>query len=371
MNAPLTVAENSRLDRLTILRTPKGKPALKIVPLEDVCCTEDWEKAHIIKGVLSWNETSAWIAPPGGMKSALMASAAIHVSLGKDWFGKRSKCAVGVVYFALERADLVKRRLAAHRKRLGMVEDDPIPIVIISGMLDLMNPATVPIVVEAVQRAEEYFESWKNDVNCAGLLIFDTFAKLIAAGGGDENSAKDQGRVFANIQRIKDALSGPHVALIGHTGKDESRGARGSNAIYGDVDMMVEINGSGDIRTATVTKANDAPEGPLFSFKSEIHEFGTDEDGDPITVNIVSSEGVVPDVHRTSREPKLTANQGTFYRILYDAGGDGLTLEEWNAKAREVGIGGSRKAALYDLRKALEDKKMVREYGGRWKVNHD
>jgi hypothetical protein len=47
-------------------------------------------------------------------------------------------------------------------------------------------------------------------------------------------------------------------------------GARGSNAILGDVDVMVEISGD-IIRTATVTKANDMPEGPLFSFKSDIH----------------------------------------------------------------------------------------------------
>jgi hypothetical protein len=29
-------------------------------------------------------------------------------------------------------------------------------------------------------------------------VIIDTFAKLIAAAAGDENSAKDQGAVFAN-----------------------------------------------------------------------------------------------------------------------------------------------------------------------------
>src|SRR5260370_5095335 len=138
-----------------------------------------------------------------------------------------------------------------------------------------------------------------------GLVIIDTFAKLIAAGGGDENSAKDQGAVFDNVQRVKNATD-THVALIGHTGKDESRGARGSNAILGDVDLMVTI--SGDlIRTATVTKANDAPEGPLFSFKSEVHEFGTDEDGDPITVNVVSSEAVDASqsvTHRGGKWPK-------------------------------------------------------------------
>ena len=60
-------------------------------------------KRHLIKGVFARGETSAWIAPPGGMKSALMASAAIAVASGTDWFGKRNKEACGVVYFALER----------------------------------------------------------------------------------------------------------------------------------------------------------------------------------------------------------------------------------------------------------------------------
>ncbi|MCA6112488.1 AAA family ATPase [Bradyrhizobium sp. CNPSo 4026] len=186
----------------------------------------------------------------------------------------------------------------------------------------------------------------------AGILVFDTFAKLIAAGGGDENSAKDQGRVFANIHRIKDELGGPHVALIGHTGKDESKGARGSNAIYGDVDMMVEIAGN-EVKTATVTKANDAPEGQLFSFKSEVFEFGHDEDGDPITVNVVTeAEG---GQSAQPAEPRLSTNQRVMLRLLHEAGASGLSTEEWGEKAREVGITSKQRA--YELRMALKDSK--------------
>ncbi|WP_027568459.1 hypothetical protein [Bradyrhizobium sp. URHA0013] len=101
-----------------------------------------------------------------------------------------------------------------------------------------------------------------------------------------------------------------------------------------------------------------------------MHEFGTDEDGDPITVNIVSPSEVSAQSEPKSREPKLSPDQRTFYRILHDAGPAGMDLEDWNEKARQVGIGANRKAKLYDLRKALEDKCMVREYGGRWNVNH-
>src|SRR4029079_2934465 len=128
-----------------------------------------------------------------------------------------------------------------------------------------------------------------------------------------------------------------HVALIGHTGKDETRGARGSNALLGDVDVMVTIGGD-EIKTATVTKANDAPEGVLFSFKSEVHDFGADEDGDPITVNIVStaecSSSPAP-----PREPKVSPNQRLLFRLLHEAGDVGLTTDEWNEQARALDIG--------------------------------
>jgi len=171
--------------------------------------------------------------------------------------------------------------------------------------------------------------------------------------------------VFANVQRVKNN-AGVHVALIGHTGKDESRGARGSNALLGDVDVMVTIGGE-EIKTATVTKANDAPEGQLFSFKSEVHDFGSDEDGDPITVNIVSSEEVSAKSAET-RGPRLTESQEAMLRLLRDAGPQGLTGEDWNAKARESGIGINRRSTLVNLKGQLKDKGLVREYNGIWHV---
>lgn len=238
-------------------------------------------KRWLIKGIFARGETSAWIAPPGALKSALLTWAAICVGAGHDWHGYKNKGAAGVVYFAIERSDLVKRRLRAHRQRLGLAGT---PICVSSDTIDLAHPEAFKKVIDTIRTAETILGTE------IGLVIVDTFAKLIAAAGGDENSAKDQGAVFANIQRVKNR-TGVHVALIGHTGKDESRGARGSNALLGDVDVMVSISGD-EIKTVSITKANDVPEGVLFCFKSEVHSLGTDEDGDPITVNIVSSEKV-------------------------------------------------------------------------------
>lgn len=332
--------------------TMRGYPLVTFDEMEADQPSKNW----LIKGILARGETSAWIAPPGAMKSALLAEASICVGAGLDWHGYRNKGAAGVLYFAIERSDLVKRRLRAHRARLGLAGT---PICVSSATIDLTHPDAFKKVIDTIRDAKSILGQE------IGLVIIDTFAKLIAAAGGDENSAKDQGAVFGNVQRVKNA-TGVHVALIGHTGKDESRGARGSNALLGDVDVMITIAGE-ETKTATISKANDAPEGPLFSFKSEVHEFGTDEDGDPITVNIVEAADTPAPA---SRSAKLSANQQTFFRILHDAGDAGLTLEEWNNEAKAVGLGANRKATLHDLRKALEDRSMVREYGGRWKVNH-
>ncbi len=321
-------------------------------------------KRWLVKNIFARGETSAWIAPPGAMKSALMADAAVAVAGGLDWHGYRNKGAAGVVYFAIERADLVEKRLLAHGQRQQFAS---LPIVVAGGIFELTKPGTFKGVVDTIRNAEECLDM------SIGLAIFDTHSKLIAAGGGDENSAKDQNAIFANMQHIKNATD-VHLALVGHTGKDETRGARGSNALLGDVDLMVTIDSAGEIRTARVTKANDAPEGPLFSFKSEIHEFELDEDGDPNTVNIVSAEEVsFQSETKSSRGPKLSEPQEVMLRILRDAGAVGLSVDEWNAKAREAGIGitrtgADRRSKLVNVRGQLKDRDLIREYNGIWHV---
>ncbi|MFB6449056.1 AAA family ATPase [Bradyrhizobium tunisiense] len=359
------VLENSRLDRLAIEADRKAGrfTALPVSKLTSTPVRKRW----LVKGIIAAGETSAWIAPPGGMKSALMAELAFCVANAEPWHDRKVDGIHCVIYFALERGDLVKRRLRAHIERAKLSEDDvaEMPIFLVAETVDLMAPEAVTKVLRTIEHIrQEYYSA------DPGLLIFDTFAKLVAAGGGDEDKAKDQGKVFANVQRIKDAIGhgGPHVALVGHTGKDESRGSRGSNAILGDADVMVTISGDA-IKTATVTKANDMPEGPLFSFSSATHDFGTDQDGDPITVNVVSSEDISVQIAPKS-EKRLNETQEAMYRLLRDAGLTGLSTEDWNVKAREIGIGVKRRATLHNVRSQLCDKGLVREYAGIWRANN-
>jgi hypothetical protein len=351
----MSPTENNILDIQIRQRDRQQSRGFKF-KLFDEMALEPVAKRWLIKGILARGETSAWIAPPGGMKSALLAQASICVAGGLEWLGKRNKGVAGVVYFALERSDLVERRMKAHRLKLGLQR---LPIAVVPVTFDLMRPDSVNRVIETIQAVEQ-----ETGVG-TGLVIFDTFAKLIAAGGGDENQARDQGAVFANVQRIKNRFDA-HFAIIGHTGKNVDLGARGSNAILGDVDVMVTISGD-TIRTATVTKANDGPEGTLFSFESEVFEFERDEDGDPVTVNIVSSE-IVSAQPAKPGEPRLSVNQRAMFRLLHNAGSAGLGVEEWNEQARALDIGVKRKAILWECRENLKAKGLVREYHGQWTV---
>jgi hypothetical protein len=234
-------------------------------------------KKWLIKGLIASGETSSWIGPPACGKSALMTCLSVHCARMVDWLGHRAKKKSGVLILALERADLYCRRLAVYRKRDQL---SGLPIAVVSFVLDLLDPKCAAIMIEIVHEAERRLGQK------VGLLIIDTYNKGIAAGGGDEDKAKDQNRVAANLRNVHQQID-VHIGLVGHTGKDETRGARGSNAHLGDVDVMVQISGDGPIKTAKVRKANDQPERDIATFQLVPFALGKDEDGDPIDVAIV------------------------------------------------------------------------------------
>jgi AAA domain len=317
-------------------------------------------KPWLIKNVIARGETSSWIAPPGKGKSALLTDIGVHVAAGRDWRNYRSKGRAGVIYFALERADLVRRRLIAHKRRDNLVS---LPVAVVSQVIDLMHRSCVETIRATVVEAEQRF-------GCgAGLVIFDTYSKGIAAGGGDEDKARDQNIVQANLRRLFDRGCNVHIAGVGHTGKDESRGERGSNARVADIDLQSQITGD-EIKIATTIKANDQPEQVLTSFKLEPFDFEPDEDGEPFRTYILAPELFADRAASPIDNPRLSKNQRTLFDLLYSAGANGLPLASWNDKARDVGIGVTRKADLYDIRSALLSKRLVREYADRWYVNH-
>jgi hypothetical protein len=341
----------------TIDGRKKNPNALKLTFFDEL--TEVKPKPWIIKNVIARGETSSWIAPPGKGKSSVLVDVAVHQAGNNNWRGYRTKDSFGTVFFALERADLTKRRLLAHRLR----DDLPVlPIAVAGQVIDLMNRSCVDIILHTIWEAEQRFGRE------AGLAVIDTYSKGIAAGGGDEDKARDQNIALANLRRVLDRIN-IHIASIGHTGKDERRGERGSNARRADVDAVFQITGD-RVKTITTSKGNDQAEGVVTSFQLEPFDFGPDEDGDPIQTFIVSKE-----IYTGTGKPTspLSDRQELALRALVEValshgrdppaeyrlpqGIKVITAEQWRAEVlrTNASIRGSKNPAarFNDLRDAL------------------
>src|SRR5258708_36910344 len=129
------------------------------------------------------------------------------VRAGIEWRGYKSKKQGGAVYFALERADLVERRWHAQAEQYGL-DAGELPVHLVGRVIGMLHPACVAEFVATIKAVEAV------SVVPIKMIVIDTSAKAIAAGGGDENSAKDKNIMRANARRVMDACGGIHVALV-------------------------------------------------------------------------------------------------------------------------------------------------------------
>jgi len=138
------------------------------------------------------------------------------------------------------------------------------------------------------------------DYGPTDLVVIDTLAASMP--GGDENTGKDMGQYVKHCKRISKALDAT-VVLVHHSGKDQSKGARGWSGLKAATDAELEVTRNGDYRTATVTKMKDGADGDSWSFKLTGVTLGYDEDGDEITSCVVEQTEGEPAQHLPQREP--------------------------------------------------------------------
>jgi hypothetical protein len=302
--------------------------------------------AHHFLGV---GEQSVIFGKPGDGKSAVAQDFGMNVSAGWRWFGRKVKqCAV--LYVALERRQLVERRAIAFRLHHDI---DNLPFAIVGGVHDLRDPKAAMWISDV---AAEVSDETGHQV---GLIQIDTLSRGLC--GGDENSPKDMGAIV-KTSGILQAKTGAHIQWLHHTPLDGPERLRGHGALLGAMDTTIHVVKAGDVRTGTVVKANDSEEGERVTFALKSVVIGHNEDGD------TTAPVVIPADAQPIGEsiPRLTKNQQTLFQILHAAGERGLTLDDWNAKAREAGLGTNRRADLHDWREALKSKGLVYEHNNGW-----
>jgi hypothetical protein len=217
----------------------------------------------LIEGLYSLNSTGIKFSPPGVGKTALLLDQMGHVALSRAWEG-HAVHGGHVVYVCAEGQAFLPERLQALLVKLG-VEDIP-RLHILTVRVQLLEPRTVPGLIATCAAELPELPVW---------IAFDTVSQT--AAGADENDANDMRDYVNALDRIR-AETGAFVDAIHHTGKDGSRGARGSSVLHGNFDTVIHIT---EVEGVAVMKCEKQRGGwaPFKPFSYKVVSRALDEDG--------------------------------------------------------------------------------------------
>lgn len=190
---------------------------------------------------------------PGSGKSFFALNLGLEVATGGSFLSHYFDRPERVLYLAPEGAN-------EHRDRLEAWEKDrkrelPDSFLFLPSRVNVFQGEDTEALEEIVKRHGPF-----------GLVVIDTLAA--ATSGMKENEVADMGKVTANLDRIRQAAGDRcAVVIVHHTGKDSSKGARGSSALEGFVRATIQWSEeSAGHRRAKAGKNNNAPKEALEQF---------------------------------------------------------------------------------------------------------
>jgi len=283
---------------------------------------------RLIKRLLGTCSLAVLFGEPGCGKTFLAADMGLHVALGRGWFG-RPVTPGAVLYVAGEGVAGLNNRLAGFKAKHQPGDDVPFAIVPVAvnlgpGGRDADRVITAATAVES--RAGIAVQ----------LVIVDTLARSM--GSGDENSTADMGAFVAACDRIR-LGTGATVLIVHHSGKNGAAGARGSTALQGAADTVIQVEKRDGGRAARVVKQKDGADSEEIGFDLEVVDVGTDEDGEAITTCVVVPiDGEAP----TSKRRRPSGASGivlaALQRAVDDAGKDAPASHHIPNGARVVSV---------------------------------
>ena len=213
-----------------------------------------------------------------------------------------------------------------------------------------------------VEHAKDLIEAITAQQINPAVIVLDTLNRSMT---GSEIRTQTWAPISPPLMRCERPSTASSSSCIA-TGCNASH-SRGHTSLPHGVDVEIAVTHPVDLGTnATIKKMKDGESGGVISSRLEIVDLGRDEDDDPIT-SLVVLEDKTPAV-AGDMKAKLSKNQKTMLGILHTA--KRLSVSEWNEKAKEAGLGVTRRADLYDLREALKDKRLVSQFGDACSINH-
>ena len=225
----------------------------------------------LVKGVIPNANLGVFYGGSGSGKSFFVFDLMAAIARGVDWRGHRTTKG-RICWVAAEGQEDMRKRVQGYCTHHGIDPKD-LDIEFISVAPNFMEIEDARAVVKQIKKRGHF-----------DIVVVDTLAQVMP--GGNENSGEDMGKVLGHCKEIT-RLTGAMVELIHHSGKDESRGARGWSGLRAAADFEFEIIRADEDRVASVTKMKGGADGEEFGFRLMTLKIGEDEDGDDETTCVV------------------------------------------------------------------------------------
>jgi 5S rRNA maturation endonuclease (ribonuclease M5) len=229
------------------------------------------------------------------------------IATGAPLYGRDTE-PVGVLYLAFEGFYGIKKRIHGIRQEKGL---SAVALELVDAPWTLSEPEAWPAMREHIAAARGRLDETGYPL---GIIVVDTLTAAYA--GIDANS---QGEVTKAMRQLKRLAMDMQclVLVIGHTGKDTTRGMVGSFAYKSESDTFIELRTEKDEgddavkrRSIYIEKVKDGPSDFTLSDYALIEvRIGTKPNGKPITTCVV--EWVQP-----VRKANGTTYSGAYQAIL-------------------------------------------------------
>ena len=226
----------------------------------------------LLKGLIEQGSLNMMFGPSGEKKSFVAIDMALHLVNNKDWNGYKVKQDVEVLYIAGEGKNGLNLRINAACKEHSLSNKG---LWLSNSSIDLNLPATSTEMSTLCTNIEAQMSKTGKSV----LVIVDTLNRNFS---GEENSAKDMGRLWQNLDSIR--VLGASVLLVHHTGHGTKDRARGSSSMKAAMDGEISVStDTNNVTWVRNTKNKNSASTNSIVMEGKVIDFGVDEDGDRIT----------------------------------------------------------------------------------------
>jgi hypothetical protein len=283
----------------------------------------------LVDGVLPEGGLIVVYGPPGVGKSFLVLDWALCVQSGRDWLHRKTNQG-NVVYVVAEGVGGVGMRIRAWKSE--------------NGVNGLINTRFLRHAVQLCERAdvEKFRRTLKSLKEPPTLVIFDTLARCMR--DRDENTSRDIGLVVAAADDIRQDF-GATVVIVHHANKAGIE--RGSTALRGGADAMIEVTEENGVMTVSCDKQKDEAEfAPILLRREQV------EVGDGRTSCIVRATTQGAETAATA-QGSLKPGEREVLRVLQNAvNGEATHGAWWKAMKWKKGRKSSFNRAVKALDKA-------------------